>query len=86
MTGINLNNVLPDSVSVSGEHGRDVPAVSGTLYPDWSYYKNRSIWSCELFGMGKAIVVTPPLGDEPNWFWRKMQYLILGNKWVRNDK
>jgi len=22
-------------------------------------------------------------GKEPNWFWRKMQYLILGNRWEK---
>ena len=24
-----------------------------------------------------------PEGKVPNWFWRTMQYLILGNRWVK---
>lgn len=45
----------------------------------------RSDWKCYLFG-GKpdaqGLVYIPAKGNEPNWFWRKMQYLILGNLWV----
>lgn len=48
---------------------------------DWP---KKSKWSCELFGMGPTgITFIPNEGCEPNWFWRWMQYLILGNKWVR---
>lgn len=43
-----------------------------------------SDWKCEVFGMGpNGIVWTPLKGQEPNWFWRRMQYLAFGNKWVR---
>ena len=38
-------------------------------------------WRCELFGCGETIVLHRPTA--PNWFWRWMQYLILGNKWRR---
>ena len=42
-----------------------------------------SNWKCELFGMGPmGITVTPLQGNEPNWFWRWTQYIILGNKWI----
>ena len=37
-----------------------------------------SEWKCLLFGVD-SFVWTPLKGEEPNWFWRKMQYLILGN-------
>lgn len=41
-------------------------------------------WKCELFGLGEHVLCVYPLkGQVPNWFWRKMQYLILGNKWVK---
>lgn len=42
-------------------------------------------WECHLFGMGpNGITFKPSAKQEiPNWFWRKMQWLILGNKWVR---
>lgn len=44
----------------------------------------RSEWRCELFGGGPhGLVFTPVEGQEPNWFWRWMQYLILGNKWTK---
>ena len=40
-------------------------------------------WKCELFGMKNGLVYYPMKGQVPNWFWRKMQYLILGNKWSK---
>lgn len=49
-------------------------------------YPERSEWFCELFGTGKdGIIVNPLKGEEPNWFWRKMQYLLVGNKWYKNS-
>ncbi len=42
-----------------------------------------SNWECRLFGAGKSITLHPIAGEVPNWFWRKMQYLLLGNEWVR---
>jgi len=41
-----------------------------------------SNWKCHVFG-AKDIVWLPNEGDEPNWFWRRMQYLFFGNKWVK---
>ena len=43
----------------------------------------QSDWKCYLFGCGDGLVYHPAKGREPNWFWRKMQYLILGHKWVK---
>ena len=49
------------------------------------FYKQPELseWSCHLFGADDygGITWTPPKGSEPNWFWRKMQYIILGNRW-----
>ena len=46
----------------------------------------QSDWKCYLFGSkGEGITWVPSKGNEPNWFWRKMQYLVFGNKWVRNE-
>lgn len=44
-----------------------------------------SEWKCYLFGTtdGSGLVWQPNKGGEPNWFWRKMQFLILGNRWVK---
>lgn len=42
-----------------------------------------SEWKCELFGLDGQITVIPKADAVPNWFWRTMQYLVLGNKWVR---
>lgn len=45
-----------------------------------------SDWTCHLFGMGPdGIVLTPEQGHVPNWFWRKMQYLCFGHKWIRTE-
>ena len=41
----------------------------------------KSGWSCSL--MGGEITITPTKGNEPNWFWRKMQYLCFGAKWTK---
>ena len=48
----------------------------------------RSEWQCYLFGNtpnNQGMIWVPNKGQEPNWFWRKMQYLILGNLWVKKD-
>ena len=43
-----------------------------------------SDWECELFGSGPhGISFRPPKDQEPNWFWRLMQYLCFGNKWKK---
>ena len=42
-----------------------------------------SEWRCELFGAGGSMVLTPMLGQEPNWFWRWTQFLIFGNRWYK---
>ena len=46
-----------------------------------------SEWRCELFGLGKeGIVWNPAEGNVPNRFWRVMQYLFFGNKWIKEMK
>jgi hypothetical protein len=46
-----------------------------------------SEWQCHLFGgnSDNGISWRPLKGKEPNWFWRKMQYLCFGNKWVKDE-
>lgn len=39
-------------------------------------------WQCQIFG----ITLIPLKGEEPNWFWRKMQYLCFGFKWVKDER
>jgi len=47
-------------------------------------FPEASDWQCHLFGGdSNSITWTPAKGEEPNWFWRKMQYLCFGNKWVK---
>jgi hypothetical protein len=49
----------------------------------------KSEWKCYMFGSrpdGNGLVYHPNKDNEPNWFWRKMQFLILGNKWVKNER
>ena len=43
-----------------------------------------SDWQCEMFGTGPTgMILRPRKGSEPNFFWRWMQYLCFGNRWVR---
>ena len=43
-----------------------------------------SVWQCHLFdGDINGIVYTPVKGNAPNWFWRKMQYICFGHRWVK---
>jgi hypothetical protein len=54
--------------------------------PLTSNVTEHSDWTCYLFGSkgnNGSIAWTPAKGDEPNWFWRKMQYLCFGNLWVK---
>lgn len=47
-------------------------------------YPPLSDWECELFGTGQGFVFHPAAdGRIPNRFWRWMQYLAFGNRWVR---
>lgn len=39
-------------------------------------------WKCLLFGT-RELVWQASKGKVPNWFWRWMQYLFFGNKWVK---
>ena len=47
-----------------------------------------SEWQCLMLGGTRTDVLAwrPRKGGEPNWFWRNMQYLILGNQWVKDPK
>lgn len=46
-----------------------------------------SEWVCYLFGgsEGNCLSWRPVKGDVPNWFWRKMQWFCLGNRWVKEE-
>lgn len=35
-------------------------------------------FQCKMFGLENWILSSEV---QPNWFWRKMQYLCFGNKW-----
>ena len=41
-----------------------------------------SEWYCEMFYGHRY---QPSEGKHPNWFWRKMQYLVLGFKWKKRE-
>ncbi|MBC8437093.1 hypothetical protein H8D85_02095 [bacterium] len=49
--------------------------------------EKRSDWICYMFGNtpneNTGLKWRPAEGFEPNWFWRKMQWLILGNTWKK---
>jgi hypothetical protein len=48
-----------------------------------SEYK-QSEWVCYMFG--SSFCWRPAKGKHPNWFWRKMQYLLLGHRWVKEGE
>jgi len=47
-----------------------------------------SEWSCLLFGAtsGNGLRWAPEKGKEPNFFWRWMQFICFGNRWVKEHK
>lgn len=45
--------------------------------------EEKKIFKCELFGCGDAVTLETSKSRTPNWFWRWMQYLIIGNKWTK---
>jgi hypothetical protein len=49
------------------------------------YQPEFSEWNCHLFGAvpGSGVAWRPLKGKEPNWFWRKMQYIFFGNLWIK---
>ena len=61
------------------------PGFIGVL-PAYKFHKPEpSQWQCKLFGCDTSTVLIPAQGNVPNWFWRKMQYLIFGNEWIKNE-
>lgn len=44
-----------------------------------------SDYQCFMFGGGRdGLVYRPRKENTPNWFWRKMQYICFGNRWVKD--
>lgn len=61
-------------------NGMEVPEDQHIRF---AFQPKPSGWKCELFGLGNGLVYKPAEGNVPNWFWRLMQRLILGNKWIK---
>lgn len=58
------------------------------IYKTISEYE-KSEWVCYMFGSSSGVnnfVWRPAKGEQPNWFWRKMQYLLLGHRWVKESE
>ena len=46
-----------------------------------------SRWRCEMYGLGPTgVILRPAEGNEPNWFWRIMQRVLLGHKWIKETE
>jgi hypothetical protein len=62
------------------------PKIETANKPDIIFsFKTRersSTWYCQVAGCNYF----PPKGDEPNWFRRLMQRLILGFKWRKQTE
>lgn len=52
------------------------------------YQPEYSEWVCYMFcsSPGHGIYWRPLKGKEPNLFWRTMQFLVFGNKWVKEPE
>jgi hypothetical protein len=48
-----------------------------------SEHPKMSQWQCHIVD---NFCIVPQDGSHPNWFWRKMQYVILGFKWKKSDE
>ena len=61
--------------------------VDGHYIGEPFWITESSEWKCYLFGYVKnsGITYQPKTGEEPNWFWRMTQHLILGHKWVKEQ-
>jgi hypothetical protein len=58
----------------------------GPFYTFQQEYET-SRWRCHMFGghVG-GFIWRPYVGEVPNWFWRKMQFLCFGNRWEKVDE
>lgn len=63
--------------------------VFGVNARDITFFEyEHSEWVCYMFGSSGVnnFVWRPAKGKHPNWFWRKMQYLLLGHRWVKEGE
>jgi hypothetical protein len=65
----------------AGTGGIEVMSNSEPQYT--IFIQEYSEWQCEIFPGTRWTALK---GKEPNWFWRKMQFLILGFRWVNTEK
>ena len=67
---------LSGSIPLSGEDLQGPAFFSGVNQPP--------TWKCQLFRLGDAYYLSIHGEVEPpNRFWRLMQRLILGNRWIK---
>lgn len=50
------------------------------------YAAEPSGWECQLFGIPDGITIAPNKGNVPWFWWRWMQYLLIGNRWRKIPK
>jgi hypothetical protein len=63
--------------------GKEADAIPNNVYSVFQMPK-QSEWRCRMFGgASSGFYFRPNKGDEPNWFWRKMQYLCFGHVWEK---
>jgi len=76
---------MNERIKISDLTSMTVPNSGVYLFLEGPEY---SEWKCHLFGGidGDGLSWTPLKGCEPNWFWRKMQFVCFGNRWVKAGK
>ena len=76
---------MPDTTTYSNQLSGyiNLTETYSTTVDRWNQYKPGD-WECEMYGTGRGMIYNPGKDKPiPNWFWRKMQYICFGNKWVK---
>lgn len=93
---VEMSDLPPDMTTPEIVHSLQHPMTGEEMYteglvvdkPDVFCFNTFTphLWTCSMFGMDGGFVLNLANDKQPpNWFWRKMQYLILGNKWVKQE-
>jgi hypothetical protein len=69
--------MTPTPEDLAAQIAQDEAAPFSIRVPEYSE------WHCVFFGRSQGMTYRPLKGEEPCWFHRKMQALILGHKWER---
>lgn len=73
---------IQDSERIAIQNGEYMTVGAINITDSLHIGKSSGEWTCHLFG-SEEFKWVPNKNNVPNWFWRKMQYLFFGNRWVK---